>query len=217
MTAAMSNYPDPPPGASNEPPPPPMPPPGGVSGPGEWSQSASPGFTPAGPPPAPGYQYGGPSSAPGAPPPEALAGFWIRLGAAIIDQFILNIVTVIIAGIFGQRFRPYSPEVNGADALNLLLNLAYFTYLHGTAAGQTIGNRVCGIRIADVDSGGPIPYSRALIRHLMSYVSALPIVLGYLWMLWQPQKQTWHDMVARTLVVRTRYYPAPGPFGKPAS
>lgn len=213
----MSSYPDPPPGASNEPPPPPPPPPGGGSGPGQWSQSGSPGFTTGGPPPAPGYQYGGPTGAPGAPPPEALAGFWIRFGAAFIDGILLNIVSSIISGIFGLGSSFDPRDAGAASGVSLLLNLGYFTYLHATAAGQTVGNRVCGIRVADAESGGSIPYSRALIRALMSIVSAIPIFLGYFWMLWQPQKQTWHDLVAKTYVVRTRYYPAPGPFGKPAS
>jgi uncharacterized RDD family membrane protein YckC len=194
-----------------------MPPPGGVSGPGQWSQSASPGFTPGGPPPAPGYQYGGPSGAPGAPPPEALAGFWIRLGAAVIDGIILNIIVNIITRLFGLESNIDPREAGAAGGISLIINLGYYTYLHASAAGQTIGNRICGIRIADADTGGSIPYSRALIRALMSIVSAIPLGLGYFWMLWQPQKQTWHDLVAKTLVVRTRYYPAPGPFGKPAS
>lgn len=154
---------------------------------------------------------------PGGPPPEALAGFWIRFGARFIDGLILWVVQIIISIPFGLA-AAYNPRAGfGVFALSILINLGYFTYLHGSAAGQTVGDRACGIRIADADSGGSIPYSRALIRALMSAVSGMAFLLGYLWMLWQPRKQTWHDLVANTLVVRTRYYPAPGPFGKPAS
>ena len=31
----------------------------------------------------------------------------------------------------------------------------------------------------------------------MSIVSAVVLLLGYLWMLWDPEKQTWHDKVGR--------------------
>jgi uncharacterized RDD family membrane protein YckC len=37
----------------------------------------------------------------------------------------------------------------------------------------------------------------------MSSLSALPFFLGYLWMLWEPRKRTWHDIVADSLVVQT--------------
>ena len=43
--------------------------------------------------------------------------------------------------------------------------------------------------------------------------SALALFLGYLWMLWEPRKRTWHDIVADSLVVRTTFYP-PGEFAR---
>jgi len=49
----------------------------------------------------------------------------------------------------------------------------------------------------------------------VSNLSALPLLLGYFWMLWEPRKRTWHDIVADSLVVRTTHYP-PGEFGRPA-
>jgi len=63
------------------------------------------------------------------------------------------------------------------------------------------------IRVVDVDTGGRIDYGRALIRHLMSLVSGYACLIGYLWMLWDPEKQTWHDKVAGTYVVPTSAYP----------
>jgi uncharacterized RDD family membrane protein YckC len=32
-------------------------------------------------------------------------------------------------------------------------------------------------------------------------------IIGYLWMLYDPEKQTWHDKVAGTFVVPTSAYP----------
>ncbi|MDQ2826266.1 MAG: CbtB-domain containing protein, partial [Actinomycetota bacterium] len=45
----------------------------------------------------------------------------------------------------------------------------------------------------------PLGWSTALLRHLYSYVSALALGIGYLWMLWDPEKQTWHDKWSSTL------------------
>jgi uncharacterized RDD family membrane protein YckC len=49
----------------------------------------------------------------------------------------------------------------------------------------------------------------------MSNLSALLCFLGFFWMLWDRRKQTWHDMVANSLVVRASVCP-PGEFGRPA-
>ncbi|MPZ87680.1 MAG: hypothetical protein GEU81_06300, partial [Nitriliruptorales bacterium] len=161
-------------------------------------------------PGAAGYQYAGPAGAPAGPPKEALAGFWIRFVGALLDGIILSVVAWVVASLLGV-------DTTNSSSVSTLLGLVYFTYFHATIAGQTVGNRLVGIRIADATSGGPIPYSRAFIRYLMSIVSAIPLALGYLWMLWDDRRQTWHDKVASTLVVRTSYYPPPGDFGKPQS
>jgi uncharacterized RDD family membrane protein YckC len=109
----------------------------------------------------------------------------------------------------GFEFRFDAPAPFG------VVELAYFTYFHATSAGQSIGNKILGIRVLDADSGGSLPYVRAFVRALMSYLSALPCFLGFFWMLWDPRKRTWHDMVANSLVVRSSVYP-PGEFGRAA-
>jgi uncharacterized RDD family membrane protein YckC len=49
----------------------------------------------------------------------------------------------------------------------------------------------------------PIGYPRAFLRWLVSILSAIVAFLGYLWMIWDPQKQTWHDKAAGSVVVLT--------------
>ena len=68
----------------------------------------------------------------------------------------------------------------------ILVELAYFTFFHATGAGQSIGNKILGIRVLDADTGRSLPYARAVVRALMSNLSALPCFLGFLWMLWEP-------------------------------
>jgi len=38
-------------------------------------------------------------------------------------------------------------------------------------------------------------------------LSAIPCLLGYFWMLWDPQKQTWHDKIVGSIVVPVSSYP----------
>jgi uncharacterized RDD family membrane protein YckC len=69
--------------------------------------------------------------------------------------------------------------------------------------------------VLDAGTGRALPYVRAFARALVSNLSAIPLFLGYFWMLWEPRRRTWHDIVADSLVVRTTSYP-PGEFGRPA-
>jgi uncharacterized RDD family membrane protein YckC len=121
---------------------------------------------------------------------DARAGFWIRFAAAIVDGILLGIVNGVLQAALGTT----------GYALGLLISLAYFTYFEGES-GQTIGKRAAGIRVVDINGGGPIGYSRAFIRFVGRYISALVFFVGYLWMLWDPQKQTWHDKMANSVVV----------------
>jgi len=217
----MSNYPD-----SGSQDPQPQAPLGGSSAAGSASAPGPDYSTPPPPPPGAGYSYSAPAPgvAAGGPPAEALAGFWIRLGAAFIDGIILGIVTGILAAIFGfgNGFGATTDSgafnfFDGSRALQTLLGAIYFTYLHASATGQSLGNRVTGIRVVDADTGATIPYSRSLIRYLISLLSGAVLLIGYLWMLFDARKQTWHDKVANTLVVRSSYYPPSGQFGRPAA
>jgi uncharacterized RDD family membrane protein YckC len=126
------------------------------------------------------------------------ASFWLRLAAAIIDGVLLGVVGTIIRVIVG--------DVLGS-AVNLLLGLAYYAYLEGSPSGQTVGKRAMSIRVIDFNGGGPIGPGRALIRYIGRIVSAIPCGLGYWWMLWDAEKQTWHDKFATTVVVPTSAYP----------
>jgi uncharacterized RDD family membrane protein YckC len=159
---------------------------------------------------------GGP---PAGPPPQALAGFWRRLAAAFLDWILIGVVAASIGQLFGVEV-PVPPSAD-ADAYFqpapgpfILVGLVYFTWFHATSAGQSIGNKILGIRVLDASTGRSLPYTRAFVRALMSSLSALPCFLGYFWMLWEPRKRTWHDIVADSLVVTTAYYP-PGEFARP--
>ena len=49
-----------------------------------------------------------------------------------------------------------------------------------------------------------IALRRIFGRRLASYLSAIPCYLGFLWPLWDQRKQAWHDMIAKTVVVKVR-------------
>jgi uncharacterized RDD family membrane protein YckC len=121
---------------------------------------------------------------------SARAGFWRRFAAAFIDGILLGVVSFILRTILGTT----------GSGLTLLIGIVYYTYFHGST-GQTPGDAALSIRIVDKDGGGSIGYGRAFVRWLVSIVSGLVLLLGYLWMLWDGEKQTWHDKAANAVVV----------------
>src|SRR5690606_25048049 len=46
----------------------------------------------------------------------------------------------------------------------------------------------------------PAPW-QLIVRYLGYYPAILVFGLGFLWILWDPKKQGWHDKMARTLVI----------------
>ena len=126
--------------------------------------------------------------------------FGRRLVAALIDGILLGIVYAVLLAVVDQA---------AAYGLYLLAGIVYYTLLEGGAAGQTLGKKALGIRVVDFNSGGSIGYGRAAIRYLGRIVSSIPCLLGYFWMLWDKEKQTWHDKFATSVVVPESHYPGP--------
>jgi len=65
-----------------------------------------------------------------------------------------------------------------------------------------VGKRVLGIRVVDKLTGGPIGHGRGFGRYFARLLSGLVCFVGYLWMLWNPDSQAWHDIIVDSYVVK---------------
>jgi uncharacterized RDD family membrane protein YckC len=144
------------------------------------------------PVPPPGGAPAGPSG--------PRADFWYRLGGFLIDGVILSVVGQLISLLFRGRFIT-------SLLIGIAVGIAYSVYFIGSGSGQTPGMRLLNIRAIDAATGGRVDYGRAFIRYLVAIGSGLACYLGYLWMLWDPERQTWQDKAAGTFVVPTSAYP----------
>ncbi len=61
---------------------------------------------------------------------------------------------------------------------------------------------IMGIKVVSVD-GGPVSVGKAFVRWIGYFVSAIVFCLGFLWIIWDKEKQGWHDKIAGTYVVKT--------------
>jgi uncharacterized RDD family membrane protein YckC len=93
---------------------------------------------------------------------------------------------------------------DSSDLISLigtLVSLYVLAYWTGSRGGSPLRVRL-GVLVLDENNGSYIGTKRAIYRGLMSYVSQVALLLGYFWMLWDPKKQTWHDKVAKSVVVK---------------
>ena len=142
------------------------------------------------------------------PPPQSAPGtgsmrgprasFWHRFVAAFVDGVLLGIVGVILRVALDTAL---------GSLVSLALGIAYYGWLEGSPSGQTVGKRVMGIRVYDFRRGGPIGTGRAIGRYFARIISAIPCLLGYFWMIWDGEKQCWHDKLVGSVVVPVSAYP----------
>ncbi len=129
---------------------------------------------------------------------RSLAGFWARVGAHLCDSILMLLITLPF-NIVGATLS------ENADGLMSLLALAVsagtYAYWIGTKGGSPWRVRL-GILILDKNDLSYIGFRRALLRIFVSYISGLALLIGYLWMLFDANNQTWHDKAANTVVVR---------------
>ena len=176
-------------------------------------------------PPSPGGGYGGP---PMTDRTRRRAGFGARLGAWLLDGLLYGVLQLVFIGagvglILGgakdcidkidfdtqNEVTCTSSELNGpvlfagicVIALGVLLVAILYVRALGRT-GQTWGRRIVGVRVVDQNTLQPIGFGRALGRSLFAIIISNAIFyLGYLWMLWDAEKQTWHDKVVGSIVI----------------
>ncbi|MBM3880587.1 MAG: hypothetical protein FJ387_12870 [Verrucomicrobia bacterium] len=112
------------------------------------------------------------------------AGFWRRLAASALD--------FVLVGLVGMVF----PE----PSFFLLLWLAYHVAMWSWK-GTTLGGIVCGLKVVRLD-GRPVDFTVALVRALGGVFSFVALGIGFFWAGWMPEKQSWHDMIAGTVIVK---------------
>jgi uncharacterized RDD family membrane protein YckC/cytoskeletal protein CcmA (bactofilin family) len=112
------------------------------------------------------------------------AGFWLRFAAGLLDFLVLGLAGAIL----------------GVESMFPLLATAYFIVMWALK-GTTVGGVVLGIKVVRLDDR-PVDWPVAVVRSLGSFLSFIVMGLGFLWVVWDPQSQSWHDKIAGTTVVR---------------
>lgn len=146
-----------------------------------------------------------PEAAPSVPPPPALpppvpsftprspvqlstlprAGFWIRAGAAGIDVILVGVAAGFL-DVIGNYF---------------LACLAVYSTAFWAVRGTTVGGAICGLKVVRLDDR-PVDWTVAVVRALSAFLSLVVGGLGFIWVAFDAERQSWHDKIAGTTIVR---------------
>jgi len=132
------------------------------------------------------------------------AGFWIRLGASLIDILLMLIVVAIpLSFIYGEQYWLGEQLVYGVwdVLLNYVLPI-FATIWFWLRFLATPGKMLTKLKVVDAKTGGKMSLGQAIGRYFAYLVAMLPLFLGFIWIGFDKKKQGWHDKLAGTVVIR---------------
>jgi len=149
---------------------------------------------------------------------QEYAGFWIRVGATLIDALIVMIIifpilTLIYGSVYWHGNFYYSPYYGYVDNTHFFYGFWNFFFQFAVPLTATIwfwikfqatpGKMATSLRVVDAKTGKPLSIGQAVGRYFAYIVSLLPLGLGIFWIVFDKRKQGWHDKLAGSVVVRS--------------
>ena len=123
------------------------------------------------------------------------AGFFLRLAAMLLDTLLIAMSLAFFTSMLPRILRfNWCPS-------GLLLALAIYGAVMWRQKGTTIGGIICGLKVVRLDER-EIDWTTAIVRALSCFLSLFAAGLGFLWVAFDDGKQSWHDKIAGTTVVR---------------
>jgi uncharacterized RDD family membrane protein YckC len=143
------------------------------------------------------------------------AGFFSRLEAFVVDLMVISVVQ-LVASSFVQAFLRFfrltdlieniqtilanaNTDIAIGATLTSLFVIGYYTFFW-SLVGFTPGKALLGLKVVRKD-GARVSFGRALLRFFAYWISMLPLFLGFFWVLWDSNRQGWHDKIAGTQVL----------------
>lgn len=120
------------------------------------------------------------------------AGFWLRMGALLIDVVLVGFLMESSGAMLGLWH--HGGHVH-------FLVLAIYGACMWKLRGSTVGGLVCDLRVVRAD-GRPLEWETAIVRALGCFLSLAVCGLGFIWIAFDSAHQAWHDKIAGTVVVR---------------
>ena len=151
---------------------------------------------------------------PAGPEPQP-PGLLRRLAAVLYDSLLLVALLMVITAPLllltgGEAIDPHrDPVLEWAYRALLLAATVGFFGVSWTRGGQTLGMASWRLRVLRED-GGTLTWADTVRRLAAAALSWLALGLGWVWLLVDPARRTWHDRLSRTRVVLVEKRRGPG-------
>lgn len=131
------------------------------------------------------------------------APLWRRLAAMVYDQLVLWAIWIatgfLHALLFGLDSTQNAQQLPRTLFPMLLGSTFLFYAWFWTHGGQTLGMRAWRLQVVDQRLDGTPPHwIKCLVRFFGAFLSLSVFGLGYIWVLFDPDKDTWHDRLSGT-------------------
>lgn len=134
------------------------------------------------------------------------AGFWIRLGATVVDMILITVITapvlyLLYGSVYGDANNPEIYRGMGEVVVSWIAP-AIATILFWRYRQATPGKMLFALKVIDAETGATLKLGQAIGRYFAYYISFLPLGLGVIWIVFDSKKRSWHDKLANTVVIR---------------
>jgi len=132
-----------------------------------------------------------------------LASIKKRAMAFFIDEMLLSFLLIIA---MSDSFS----NAKSVEAIIILTNTYIMQYMMMKIVyqtffvmqyGATLGKLAMKIKVIDIQTLDNPNFAVSLNRAIFRIISEMIFYLGFLWGMFDPQHQTWHDKTAKTLVI----------------
>jgi uncharacterized RDD family membrane protein YckC len=142
-----------------------------------------------------------------------------RLLSGLIDAAVISFLTLPFAATrhvvdaFSRGGNVSGHDLRAASVVNLLVTVGYMTALH-SLSGSTLGKMAARTVVRNEDGtkiSPQVAFVRAVSLAGIQFISAFllaPMVVNELRPLWTPRRQTWHDAIAKTVVLTLESAPS---------
>lgn len=127
-----------------------------------------------------------------------------RLRAAAIDAaLILLIILPVLLISYGWSYFTADDFIKGPlDFFVTWIFPLVVTVLFWARKAATPGKMAISAKIVDADTRRDPDAMQCLIRYCGYFISAAPLLLGFVWIAFDERRQGWHDKLANTVVIR---------------
>lgn len=123
----------------------------------------------------------------------------IMLYDTLVVIALMMLATLVVMFFYPERLTA------GKDLIYTIYLLGVWTFYLDRCwkSGMTLGMLAWKVKLISVN-GENMSMNQRLVRFLGSLLSAICVFLGYIWILLDREKRSWHDMLSGTRLVSNR-------------